>query len=422
MRGKKLKQLLIASVLILVAMSGIATADQEEWAYGRSNTAMEGIENVTYDFEKGSNCEIPFDNQHPEIATFLDVPPTRLSPLGYGPDYPSYVRIGGSMCGTTRCYMNIYPVDRGHDWIYIVNGAAAFSPVTCCESSECWTGECYPGINAKIEFKEGTTYISFLASTGPKLYVRLYDRKGNWLYSETVDRTIDRVGSEPSNFTRFEVHLPDKEIGSMTLSGAFNGWHIDDLIVGGEPGYLDKPVGYTYVARRAQELHGVDYLEHGLGADYEVFDYMDPWQFKDSAVEEYWNPETKMFELGEGISNAGLIFWAYNKDSQDIAGIAFVKQITPAKMMQKDFKVDVDPACTQPGDVCFMDRNFDGDADTVYMVTEEHDGGFDLISACPDSGVIHSMKSIVEGSPAFMGYKRLPGVIRGGKNPIPKGH
>ena len=159
-------------MLILVAMSGIATADQEEWAYGRSNTAMEGIENVMYDFEKGSNCEIPFDNQHPEIATFLDVPPTRLSPLGYGPDYPSYVRIGGSMCGTTRCYMNIYPVDRGHDWIYIVNGAAAFSPVTCCESSECWTGECYPGINAKIEFKEGTTYISFLASTGTKLYAK----------------------------------------------------------------------------------------------------------------------------------------------------------------------------------------------------------------------------------------------------------
>jgi hypothetical protein len=411
--------MLIATILIIM-MSGVVAADQEEWAYGRQNVAMEGIEYVMYNFEEGSNCEIPFDNQHPSVATFLDVPATSRTPIGYGPDYPSYVSIGGSMCGTTRCYMRIYPYDTGLDWIYIVNGEAAFSPVTCYESSDCWTGECYPGINAKIVFKEGTTYISFLVSTGPKLYIRLYDRKGNWLYSETVGRTIDRVGSEPSNFTRFEVHMPD--IGYMTLSGAFNGWHIDDLIIGGVPGYLDKPMDYTYVARRAQELHGVDYLEYGLGADYEVFDYLDPWQFKDSALEEYWNPETKMFEFGEGISNAGLIVWAYNYDSGELAGTSFVKRSDVAGMEKHDFKVDVDPSNTQPGDVCFMDRDYDGDADAVYIVTEETPTEMDLITACPDSGVIYSKKSIVEGSPAFMGYKRLPGVIRGGKNPIPKGH
>lgn len=412
-------------------MSGIAAADQEEWAYGRSNAAMDGIESITYDFEEGSNCEMPFKNQHPEVATFLDVPATSYTPLGYGPDYPSYVRVGGGMCGTTRCYMNIYPRDNQQDWIYIVNGQAAFSPITCCESSECWLGECYPGMNAKIEFKEGTTYISFLVSTGREVYIRLYDKRGDWLGSETVYRTIDRVGSEPSNFTRFSIHLPEKEIGSMTLSFAFNDGHIDDLIVGGEPGYLNKPVDYTYVAQRAQELHGVDYLEYGLGHDYLMLDYMDPWQFTDGMMGEYWNPESKTFEEGEGISNAGLILWAYNHDSMELAEQHFVKQCTVAKMEKHDFTVDVDPSSTQPGDVCFMDRKdrngdrgSDGYADEVYMVVEKTDLGSDLIYSCPDEGigVIYSQKSIVEISPAFMGYKRLPGVIRGGKNPIPKGH
>lgn len=419
----------IAAILI-VLMSGMAAADQEtEWVYGRPNVAMSGVECAYWDFEEGSNCEIPFKNQHPSVATFLDVPPTRLSPLGYGPDYPSYVQAGGSMCGTTRCVMRIYPYDNRQDWIYIVNGEAAFSPVSCCESSDCWLGECYPGVNAKIEFKEDTTYISFLASTGPKLHVRLYDRKGNWLHSETIERTIDRVGSEPSNFTRFEIHLPDKEIGAMTLSGTFNGWHIDDMIVGGAHGYLDKPVDYTYVARRAQELHGVDYLEYGLGHDYVMMDYMDVWQFTDGMMGEYWNPEAKTLDEGEGISNAGLILWAYNYDSEELAGTLFVKWNTVAGMEKHDFKVDVDPMDTQPGDVCFMDRKdrngdygSDGYADEVYMVIEETPTEMNLITACPDSGVIYSKKSIVEGSPAFMGYKRLPGVIKGGHNPIPKGH
>ena len=419
------------------AMSATATSGiviEEDWVYGRMNVAKNKIEYVMYDFEEGSNCK-PFKNQHPEIATFLTVPTSRWAPIGYGPDYPSYSTANGSMCGTTRCFMRIYPwcgyYTNGTpiSWVYIVNGNSAFAPLTCCESDECWTGNCYPGFNAKIEFKEDTNYISFLVSTGSKVYVRLYDKQRNWLGSKTVYRTIDRVGIEPSNFTRVEIHLPDKEIYSMTLSGSFNNWHIDDMIVGGIPGYLDKPVNYTYVARRAQELHGVDYLEYGLGADYEVFDYLDSWQFKDSALEEYWNPETKQFELGEGISNAGLIVWAYNYYSGELAGTSFVKRSDVAGMEKHDFKVDVDSADTQPGDVCFMDRRdrngelgSDGYADEVYMVVEETPTEMDLITACPDSGVIYSKKSIVESSPAFMGYKRLPGVIRGGKNPIPKGH
>lgn len=409
-------------MLILVAMSSIAAANQEEWVYGRSNTAMEGIEYVLYDFEEGSNC-VAFDNQHPEIATFLDVPPSSRSPIGYGPDKPSYVCAGGSMCGTTRCYMRIYPCDIDTDWIYIVDGRCAFSPVSCCvEQDVCWLGNCCPGVNTKIELKEDTTYISFLASTGTNLYVRMYDGKGNWVHSETIGRTIDRVGSKPSNWTRFEIHLPDTEIRSMTLSGAFNGWHIDNLIIGGKPGYLNNPVNYTYVADLAEELHGVWWCEHALGFDYEDFTYAEPFQFKEYL--EFWNPDTKTFESDQGISNPGLILWAYNYNSDALAGTSFVKQITPAKMMKHDFKIDVDSEDTQPGDVCFKDRDFDGYADEVYMVVEETSTGMDLIYSCPDEGigVMYSKKSTVEGSPAFMGYKRLPGVIRGGKNPIPKGH
>ena len=428
------------TVLILVMMSGIAIAEiEEDWAYGRANVVQDGIESVTYDFEEGSNCEMPFKNQYPGIATFLDVPATRLTPIGYGPDHPSYVRIGGSSCGTgPRCYMNIYPLDRGLDWIYIVDGQAAFSPVTCCvEADMCsWVGNCCPGVNAKIELKEDTTYISFLASTGTNLYVRLYDGKGNWIHSETIGRTIDRVGSEPSNWTRFEIHLPDKEIRLMTLSGQFNGWHIDNLTIGGEPGYLNEPVDYSDVATLAEELHGVDYLEYGVGHDYLTFEYLDTWQFGDGIPEKYWNPETKSFEEGEGICNAGLIVWAYNKVSKELYDESLVKHCTVAKMEKHDFKIDVEPSDTQPGDVCFMDRRdrngelgSDGYADEVYMVVEETSTGMDLIYSNPnegigveETGVQYSKKSIVESSPAFMGYKRLPGVIRGGKDPIPKGH
>ena len=162
----------------MLVISGLAAADQEVWDYGRANTAMGGIEGAYWDFEEGSNCELPFDNQHPEIATFLDVP---SSINGYGPDQPSYACADGTMCGTTRCYMRIYPYDTRQDWVYIVHGNCAFAPVTCCvEQGVCWLGECYPGIKAHIEFKPDTHYISFLACTGNNLYVRLYedDRQG----------------------------------------------------------------------------------------------------------------------------------------------------------------------------------------------------------------------------------------------------
>lgn len=406
----------IAAIIIML-MSGMACAELEyDWAHERRNVAPENISYVYYDFEEGSNCA-PFNNQYPDVATFLTVLGTRP----YGSDEPSYSTVGGSTCGNTRCYMNIYPYPNQQDWIYIVNGRAGFNPITGPDH----IGGYYPGTRAHIVFKEDTHYISFLASTGGDLSVRLYDRRGNTIHYDKIACTIFRNGTHPSNFTRFSAHIPETDIVVMKLYGGFNAWHIDDLIIGGGPSYLpDMPVDYTYVARRAQELHGVDYLEHGLGADYEVFDYLDTWQFIDSALEEYWNPETKRFELGEGISNAGLIVWAYNYDSMELMGEHIIKWSTVAGMEKHDFKADVDPSDIIPGDVGFKDRDYDGYADEAYMVIEPTDTGMDLITSCPDEsiGVIYSKSSIVEGSPAFMGYKRLPVAINGGHNPIPKGH
>lgn len=413
-----MNKLLTAAALILMVMGGIAAADiQEDWQFGERNVAPAGIEYAYWDFEEGHNCA-EFDNQHPDVASFLTVLETR-SP--YGPDIPSYSTVGGSMCGGTRCYMNIYPYQNNQNWIYVVNGRVGFNPIS---GPDVMGGYC-PAMNAHIVPKDDTRYVSFLASTGSDLRVRLYDRRGSVINYATIGCTVMRNGTDPSNFTRFEAHT-ETDIAAIKLFGGFNAWHIDDLIIGGGQGYLpEAPVDYAYVARLAQELHGVWYLEHGLGYDYEDFTYAEPFQFNEYL--EYWNPETKTFEHDQGISNPGLILWAYNKDSEYLAGTSFVKHITPAKMMKHDFKVEVDSADTQPGDVYFMDYTHDGVADFVGMVIEMTPTEMDLIASEPPLandpiGVIYSTKKIAESSPAFMGYHRLPGTIRGGHKPIPKGH
>ena len=406
----------------------------EEWEYGRRNMCQDGIEYAYWGFEEGRNL-YPLRNEHPGVATFENVSNSRCCyPACDDNNEPSYVRKGAGSGPNCRCIMHIYPYNtqfsNGTEMPYIsaLTGNAAFSPRVLV-SSWCY----YPACSARIVFKEDTQFVSFLASTHGNLRVVLYDPKGSLLSRSYIPVNTKREGDSPPNFTRFVIHLPNQEIGSMELSGPFNGWNIDEMIIGGEPGYLpEKPVDYTYVADLAEELHGVWWCEHALGFDYEDFTYAEPFQFNEYL--EYWDPEDKVFKDDQGISNPGLIFWAYNKDSNDLAGIAFVKQITPAKMMKHDFKVDVDPAATQPGDVYFMDYcnkdgvlGQDGVADFVGMVVTETPTEMNLIASQPDLandpiGVIYSKKSIVEGSPAFMGYKRLPGVIRGGKNPVPKGH
>ena len=212
----------IAAILIMV-MSGLAAADQEVWEYGRANEALDGIEYVIYNFEEGMNL-YPFKNVHPGVASFetVDVPGC------YGDNEPSYV-VKCANCGPiSRCIMYIYPCNTRYTngtplpYIHIVNGDAAFSPRVM------GTMGYWPGCRAFISFKEDTNYISFLASTNYNLYVRAYDPKGNYLAASTIYYTTDRIGDGPSNFTRFTLYLPGDEIGHMTFSGPFNGWHIDD--------------------------------------------------------------------------------------------------------------------------------------------------------------------------------------------------
>lgn len=396
-------------ILMLIIMSNTAAADIETgWDYGKRNP-LPDESYIRYDFES----EGTHFNAYTGVVNFIR-----------GDENKWY-----SACIGERGY-HIYPKDFFHNsngsqvnYIYIVNGQCGAQPVIWrCTNVKC---EWWPGSEGMIEFPDGASEVSFLVSTGKDLEMLAYDKNAKLIGTSGVAHAnIGRVPPNPSNFTRVSFKTSTPIIYTVIIrSKLINFWIMDDLVIGGLT-FPDKPVDYTYVAQRAQELHGVDYLEYGLGHDYVLLDYMDVWQFTDGMMGEYWNPETKQFEEGEGISNAGLILWAYNHDSMELAGQHFIKHNTVAKMEKHDFKVAVDPADTQPGDVYFMDRNFDGTADVIGMVIEKTPTDMNLVYSCEDEGigVIYSKKSIVESSPAFMGYKRLPGVIRGGHNPIPKGH
>lgn len=426
-------------LILLISSINITSAEQiEEWPHGQRNAMPDDIEGVRYDFEEGSNCG-DFNNQYPEIATFLTVLGGNV-PTGYGPNYPSYSSVGGSMCGDTRCYMNIWPYHGWENATFIVNGNVGFNSITCCECDTCWTGECYPGTEARIQFKEGTHYISFLASTGGNLYIRLYDMKGsqyNQVHYEKITVNIDRVNDDPSNFTHFSIHLPNIDIARMDIRGSFNGWHIDDLIIGGAPGYLpDRPVDYSDVAEKAKTLVGeieyhVDYLEHGFGFDYRDFTYADaedliyppsncaPGLNCPTGLE-YWNPDIKQFVYGEGISDEGLIIWAYNSITTELYGESVVKWETVPDMIKHDFTEPVPIGEEQPGDVYVMYGGDYGALDEIGIVVDDDY----VVTSRPDDGVIYVFKPMIEGvdtpNPDFAGYYRLPGKITGGHNPIKK--
>jgi len=440
---KRILTILIIAVLLLIVP---ASAEQvEEWPYGMRNVMPIDVTGVMYDFEEGSNCGT-FNNQYPTIAAFMSVPNSQLGMTDY---LPSYMTIGGSMCGTQRCYMNIYPYDNQMDWIYVVNGRSGFTPIICCESMECtggfWQGHCCPAERAAIEFKDDTNYVSFLASTGGDLRVRLYNAKGNGyelIHYETIAITINRTNGEPSNFTQF-TYRSAVDIDRMELYGPFNAWNIDDLIVGGGPYYLPDPdptpkptpkptptekptpkptpdpVDYSEAAEKAKLLIGAEYLKYGLGFDYETGKYSDIDMLFYPGVLEYFNPETKEFEYGTGISDEGLILWAYNQGI-DMLGEDLVLWSTAANMMKHDFKVEVSPEDIKPGDVFFLDEDGDGSADTVGMVIEPVEFGLDIIYSSELYGVSYIKHEAVEASPTFLEYRRLPNVLHGGHNPIPK--
>ena len=414
---KYILRVTIFIICLISMMSSVSSAAiEEEWPFGMRNPLPNDPTYVRFDFEDGGT----HFNSYPGVVNFVKIE----SEYPLYPDKWDSVQIGEGG-------YHIYPKDFFHhrngsqvDYIYIVNGERAAQPIYWwCNNVKC---EWWPGSKGRIEFPTGASDVSFLISNGAPVQMKAYDKTGKYLgYSGVAYSNIERVPPNPSNFTRVSFTTEKPIIYAVEITTSQNNfWLGDDFVIGGLT-FPNEPVNYTYVARRAQELHGVDYLEYGLGYDYVIKEYMDTWQFKDSVLEEYWNPETKQFELGKGISNPGLIGWAYNYDAMELAGTSFIKWSTVDGMAKHDFTVPVDPSDIQPGDVYFMNHDFDSKntPDEIGMVIEENNS-MNLITSCPDEniGVIYLKSSIVESLPAFMGYYRLPGVINGGHNPIPKGH
>ena len=413
-------------------MSGIASADQiTDWPHGKANVMPDHIEGVMYDFEEGSNC-IEFKNQYPEIATFLTV----LGTQPYGTDWSSYVTVGGSTCGPGgRCYMRIYPwcgyYPNGtpYEYVFVVNGRSAFSPMTGPDHM----GGYIPGTKTHIVFKEDTRYVSFLATTGGNMYVNLYDKRGNRIHSEKITVTILRDGTNPSNFTEFSYHS-DVDIVSMKISGPFNGHHIDDLIIGGAPGYLpDEPIDYSWAAERLKQLIDLPYLQYGTAWDYVIGDYRTSEEMTDDTPDPYFNFDYKQPELefGIGINDQDAMLYAFNGNGEEL-----INWWDTNKMAKQDFTKEIPYEEIQPGDVFFIDypQEFsdggygpDGCYDEIGMVIEptvDTTGDIvNIIRITPTDGVHYSTTEFINalhGITGFVDYRRLPDNPKGGHSPYPK--
>ncbi|MCK5225162.1 MAG: hypothetical protein KAQ89_00435 [Planctomycetes bacterium] len=377
----------LIAIILIIMMCGMSSAEQvEEWPFGQRNVMPDYIEGVMYDFEEGSNCG-DFDNQYPEIATFLTVLGTQ--PYGTS-DWPSYVTVGGSTCGNTRCYMRIYPwcgyYPNGtpHEYVFVVNGRSAFSPMTGPDVM----GGFIPGMKTHIVFKEDTRYVSFLATTSGNMYVTLYDKRGNRIHSEKITVTILRDGTKPSNFTQFSYHS-DVDIVSMKISGPFNGNHLDDLIIGGAPGYLpDQPTDYSWAAERLKLLIGAPHNPNGFGYEFISGTFYPAEDIVSNPLVVNWDYENKEWITGEGINNEGAIIWALNRDANIINNLCI------NDMESKDFKVHVEYGDQQPGDVAFIEYDI--------TATDEGSLGYDEIimfiepQIDPDTGMAEDCIRILE--------------------------
>ena len=343
---------------------------QEEWPFGKRNVAPEGMEHVLYDFEEGSNCGT-FINKYPDVATFLTVDGCNV-PIGYGPCYPSYNTVGGSTCGNTRCYTNIYPYDNEQDWIMIVNGRSGFSSITCCESDPdvCWTGSCWPGPCAEIEFTEGIKYVSFLSSNSEILRVILYDVKDNVIHNEFIYSNTNRIYPDPSNFTRFSYYSESVNIAYMKLIGPFNGWIIDDLIVGSDIGIIppepEPPEMYIYewAAERLKLLIGAPHNPNGFGYEFLSGAFYTAEDIVNNPLVVNWDYENKEWTTGEGINNEGAIIWAFNVDKN------LINNLDINDMAKKDFKILVEYGNQRPGDVAFIEYDT-GDTSEIAIGYDE---------------------------------------------------
>jgi len=322
----------------------------------------------------------------------------------------------------TYSYANIYPECWDCENAYIVNGRYGAYTSWALISH-------YAGV---IVLEGGGTHVSILSSNGCYLTMTAYDKTG-----KIVDSCTARPNTGTLTFTRMTVSSNRPNIYTVEIMGSGNHWIVDDMIVGGIT-LPDKPVDYSDVAEKVKRLVGgtefnVKYLEHGFGFDYRDFTYADvediitpphncPDGMNCADGLEYWNPDTKTFEYGEGISNVGLIIWAYNSITRELYGESVVKWETPPDMAKHDFTEPVPIGEEQPGDVYFLHGGEYGALDEVGIVVDEDY----VVTSRPEEGVIYVFKPILENDqdgnpdPDFAGYYRLPGKITGGHNPIKK--
>ena len=413
-------------------MSGIVSADQQtDWQYGKPNVIPDNIEGILVTFEEGSNCA-EFDNQFPDVFSALTV----LGTQPYGSDWPSYVSVGGTTCGPGgRCYMKIYPwcgyYPNGtpYEWVFITNGNDAFSPMTGPDVM----GGYIPGTKSHIVFKDDTRYVSCLVCTGGNTYISLYDRHGNRICSEKITITIYRDGEDPSNWTQFYYFSEDKDIVSMKISGPFNGHHLDDLIVGGAPGYLGLRTDYSWAAENMEKLVGAPYLEWGMGYNFYIGEFFTAEEIKTIDLPyvnfDYKQPEV---EWGTGIDCAEAMVWVFNQE-EDI-----VNWPDATNQMKHDFTEHVDYEDIQPGDVGFIDYTDidsegnivagDGIIDETFIIvesrTDEYGNVQDCIRIIPEQGVHFSSTEYVNllynTGTSFVDYRSLKDNPKGGHSPYPK--
>lgn len=421
-----MKRILVAALLIIL-MSGIASAEQvQDWPLGQRNEIPDHIEGVRLDFEEGSNC-VDLKNQYLEIVSFLTV----LGTQPYGTDWPSYVKKWGSMCGNTRCYMKIfpwcgyYPNGTPYEWVFIVQGDTAFSPMTGPD----YLGGYIPGTRSHLVFKEGTRYVSLLACTDGNMYVDLFDRHGNRICSEKITTTVYRNGTNPSNFTQFSFYSVDTDIVSMKVRGSFNGHHFDDLIIGGEPGYLGLRTDYSWATDNMEMLVGAPYLKWGMGYNFYIGEFFTAEEIKTIDLPyvnfDYKQPE---IEWGTGIDCAEAMVWVFNQE-KDI-----VNWPDATNQKKHDFTEHVDYENIQPGDVGFIDYDEidsegnivpgDGVIDEVFMIIKPREDGNDCIRIVPGAGVGYSstehINMLYDTGTSFVDYRSLKDTPKGGHSPYPK--
>ena len=315
------------------------------------------------------------------------------------------------------------------NYIYLIQGRYAASTVV-----ELYPGGFYTGVYGLIEFPEGANHVSFLVSSGEYFKATAFDKRGNQIGYASVPTTIYRVSlpNGPSTWSRVSFNRTKSDIYSIEIRGQCNDWLIDDLVIGGLP--LDdtpEPVDYSDVAAKALTALNALYLEYGFGFDYRDFSYADVEDILNPPPNcapglncpdglEYWNPDTKRFEYGEGISNVGLVIWAFNSITRELYGESVVKWDTTPSIAKNDFTVPVPIGEEQPGDVYFLYGGEHGAVDEIGIVVDDTS----VVTSRPEEGVTVISKTSIEGTdtpnPDFAGYYRLPGVIHGGHSPIKK--